>query len=379
MSLTYERLTASLEQRERSHAYRKLQGRSEGVDFCSNDYLGFAQEGEIQKEISRILETYDAQLGSTGSRLISGNHPLFDTVEKMLGDFHQTESALIFNSGYDANIGFFSTIPQRGDTIIYDELCHASIRDGIRLSVSKGHSFTHNDVRELKSKLERSTGAVYVAVESVYSMDGDEAPLSELTALCTEYEAYLVVDEAHSTGIYGTQGEGRVVSLGIQDQIFARLHTFGKAMGAHGAAWFGSAVLTEFLINYCRPFIYTTGLPIHSLAHIQSAYTFLQDSPEIIHKLRSNIQFFNDEVVRQGIEGFLPSDSPIQCIILSGNETVIRVTGAIRSKGFDVRPILHPTVAEGKERIRICLHAFNTRDEIKELLQTLANELGKSI
>ena len=169
-----------------------------------------------------------------------------------LSNFHKGESALIFNSGYDANVGFFSTIPQRGDTILYDELCHASIRDGIRLSLAKGHSFTHNDLSALRSRLELANGIIFVAVESVYSMDGDIVPLEKVLRLCKEFQAQLVVDEAHSTGIYGNKGEGLAVSLNFQDKIFARLHTFGKAMGVHGAVWISSSISRDYLINYIK-------------------------------------------------------------------------------------------------------------------------------
>ncbi|MBC8311402.1 MAG: 8-amino-7-oxononanoate synthase [Candidatus Marinimicrobia bacterium] len=377
MSTLHKRLSEKVDQRKKSNAFRQLYGPSKGVDFCSNDYLGLAQTPEIYQQTNNTLQKIGLPLGATGSRLISGNHSLYDRVEKQLCSFHRSESALIFNSGYDANIGFFSTIPQRGDTIIYDSLCHASIRDGIRLSVAKGYSFPHNDIDALRSKLELARGAIFIAVESVYSMDGDIAPLEELAQLCEEFQAYLVVDEAHSTGIYGKYGEGLVVSLGLEGSVFARLHTFGKAIGAHGAAWFGPPLLRDYLINYCRSFIYTTALPVHSLGHIESAYTFLGENPQRIQDLQLNIIYFKQQVTTMGIGEFIYSDSPIQSCIISGNEKVKSVATFIQENGFDVRPILHPTVGLGQERLRVCIHSFNSETEITELVQMLKMGIDK--
>jgi len=366
-----ERLTQKLGHRKKTNSFRQLHHLSEGIDFCSNDYLGLAKEPIVHEEISNSCKTSDIRLGATGSRLISGDSFIYQSVEEYLRKFHKGESALIFNSGYDANIGFFSTIPQRGDIILYDELCHTSIREGIRLSLAKGHSFLHNDLNALCSKLNQCSGNLFIAVESVYSMDGDIAPLKELAGLAEEFEAHLVVDEAHSTGIYGNHGEGLVALLGLEDKVFARLHTFGKAMGAHGAAWLGCQLMRDYLINYCRAFIYTTALPTYSVAHIQSAYNFLSNNPQRIEELKYNIQLFKKLVLENHIKGFILSDSPIQSCIIPGNKKVKEVTSLLQKKGFDVRPILHPTVSEGKERIRICIHTYNSHDEITQFVDTL--------
>ncbi len=371
-----ERLAQKLDHRKKTNSFRQLQCQSESIDFCSNDYLGLAKESKILQGITNSCTSH-TPFGSTGSRLISGNSSQYQSVEEYLSNFHKGESALIFNSGYDANVGFFSTIPQRGATILYDELCHASIRDGIRLSLAKSHSFPHNDLSALRAKLELANGIIFVAVESVYSMDGDNAPLKELVSLCDEFNANVIVDEAHSTGIYGNKGEGLVVSLELQDKIFARLYTFGKAMGAHGAVWIGSAILKDYLINYCRSFIYTTALPAHSVAHIQSAYDFLSENPQRIQELHHNIGLFKTLVLQNSIDGFIASDSPIQSCIVSGNKNVKSVATFMQGEGFDVHPILHPTVLEGKERIRICLHTYNTEDEITQLVHKLKVGLSK--
>lgn len=370
MASLEERLAEKVDERKNNNSFRQLPGQSAGVDFCSNDYLGLAKSPEIHQNISQLCIS-EYPLGSTGSRLISGDSSQYQSVEQFLSDFHKGEATLMFNSGYDANVGFFSTIPQRGDIILYDELCHASIRDGIRLSLAKGYSFPHNDLSQLRLKLEQFSGNIFVTIESIYSMDGDSAPIEELVRLCEEFGTHLVVDEAHSTGIYGKHGEGLVVSLGLEDKIFSRLHTFGKAIGAHGAVWIGSTIVKDYLINYCRSFIYSTALPASSIAHIQSAYTFLSENPQRIVSLHRKIQLFKELVEDNRIIGFIPSDSPIQSCIVSGNSNVKKVASHLQENGFDVRPILPPTVAEGKERIRICLHAYNTNDEISQLVHIL--------
>ena len=189
-------------------------------------------------------------------------------------------------------------------------------------------------------------------------MDGNRAAIEKFVALCEEFGAHLIVDEAHSTGIYGKYGEGLAVSLGLESKIFARLHTFGKAIGAHGAIWVGSNLLKDYLVNYCRSFIYTTALPEYSIAHIKSAYIFLLDNHHKIDLLHQKIQFFKELVEKNEIIGFIPSDSPIQSCIVPGNDNVKKVASYLQENGFDVRPILHPTVANNEERIRICIHEY---------------------
>ena len=193
----------------------------------------------------------------------------------MLADFHKAESGLIFNSGYDANLGLFSCIAKKEDTLICDELIHASIIDGCRLSYANRFRFAHNDVEDLEDKLRRSKGNIFVAVESVYSMDGDMAPLKEIAAVCKKYNASLIVDEAHATGLFGDQGRGLVSQHGLEQEVFARVHTFGKALGCHGAVILGSETLRNYLVNFARSFIFTTALPVHSLIAVKCAYEML--------------------------------------------------------------------------------------------------------
>ena len=342
------------------------------VDFCSNDYLGFSRL--LPSKLKSYPFTED-KLGSTGSRLISGNSEFYEKLERKIASFHNAEAGLIFNSGYDANVGIFSTIPRKGDTILYDSLIHASIRDGIRLSKATSYSFKHNNLEELKSKLEQTTGNIFISIESVYSMDGDEADIENIIKLSRQFNAHIIVDEAHSTGTIGKKGTGKCCDLGMEDKIFIRVHTFGKALGCHGAAVLGSNITRDYLINFCRSFIYTTALPFHNLAAIDCAYNILSDEPELKLNLNNKINYFKSKLKNNLQIQTINSNSPIQCIIIKGNENVKRVAENVQAAGFNVRPIMYPTVPNGEERLRICLHTFNTKEEIKNLTDVIKSNL----
>ncbi len=271
-----QKLASQLAARQAAGNLRSLRLPEEIVDFCSNDYLGLARNPELHR---RIGEAYarkgEALNGATGSRLISGNSPYAVELETWLASLCKAEKALVFNSGYAANTAILSAVPQKGDTILYDEYIHASLKEGARLSFAGRFAFRHNDLNDLERRLQKATGTVFVVAESVYSMDGDWAPLREMLDLCEKYGANLIWDEAHSTGLWGTDGNGLACEMGLQDRIFARIYTFGKAMGVHGACIAGSQTLINYLINFARPFIYTTALPLHSLVSIREAFHFL--------------------------------------------------------------------------------------------------------
>lgn len=350
-----------LKERNSASLYRSLQVPDGLIDFCSNDYLSFARNpctGDARQLNS----------GSTGSRSISGNSAFAEQLEREIAEFHHAEAALLFNSGYDANLGLFSCLPSRGDTLITDELIHASIIDGCRLSYANRLRFAHNDTRELEKKLRLATGTVFVAVESVYSMDGDMAPLAEIADLCIAYGAQLIVDEAHATGVFGTQGRGLVNACGLEDKIFARVHTFGKALGCHGAAVVGSDLLRNYLINFARSFIFTTALPPQSLLAIQAAYTRLREEKIDRAYLHDLIRSFRESFVPGAGMELLKSMSPIQSVVIPGAQRAKEIAAGLQSGGFDVRAITPPSVAAGKERLRISLHLHNTPEEISRLL-----------
>ena len=378
-----ENLSAKLEIRKQNNAFRKLPLSSKAIDFASNDYLGLSKSETIFHETHQyLIENNGIQNGATGSRLLSGNHKLYTETENYIAQFHKSESALIFNSGYDANIGFFSSLPQKGDLILYDELCHASIRDGIQLSNAKAYKFNHNDFEDLEKIIfrchaERSRGVllneIYIVTESVFSMDGDTPNLEELVQVSEKHNCYLVVDEAHSLGVFGEKGEGLVQYLNLQDQVFARIMTFGKGLGCHGAAILGSAELRDYLVNFSRSFIYTTGLSPHSVATILMGYHYLAKEKQNIELLKANIIHFNQEKNLLGLKQlFVRSKSAIQSAIIPGNENVKSIAQKLQEKGFDVKAILSPTVPEGQERLRFCLHSFNSKEEISEVLGLLS-------
>lgn len=380
-------LEKRLEIRKRENSFRKLNSPAQLKDFSSNDYLGFSYNSEISDLASSILKENGLldRNGSTGSRLLTGNHQLYPLTEDYIQNFHNCEAALIFNSGYDANIGFFGSVPQRGDIIFFDELVHASIREGIRLSNSRSYKFPHNDLAELeksiknhrtKVNLDNTDSSIFIITESVFSMDGDCSPLKEIVDLAEKYNAFVVVDEAHATGVFGAKGQGLVQEEGLEQKLFARIITFGKAMGSHGAAVLGSLMLKDYLINFSRSFIYTTALPPHTVATILASYHVINtsDLQRDMFALKNNIKIFRSEIKNLQINlNFIESESAIQCCVIPGNEMVKKLSNHLIDKGYDVKPILSPTVSKGKERIRICLHSFNTQKDIKHLVEELAN------
>ena len=383
-----EKLYKRLAERGERNTLRTLPKDVHGIDFSSNDYLGIANNHIVfEKAISILSEKEIVNNGATGSRLLTGNGILFNEVEKLLRELHKADSALIFNSGYDANIGLFSSVPQRDDIILYDEFIHASIRDGIKMSNARNYKFKHNDLKDLLShilrgqeKFTKSSREIYIVTESVFSMDGDSPDLKALSGLCKKFKCHLIVDEAHAMGIFGSNGCGRVQELDLQEDIFARIITFGKALGCHGAAILGSTDLNKYLINFARSFIYTTGLPPHTVATIIAAYQFMT-SPQGLKErelLHENIALFNREKERLGISSFfIPSSSAIHSCIIKGNNEVKRIAQIIQKKSFDVRPILSPTVPKGEERLRFCLHSFNSKEDICIILEHLVLAIKK--
>ena len=333
------------------------------TDFFSNDYLGFSSEEN---------DSLSYKSGSTGSRLISGNSPGAIESEQRIAEFFNVESALMFNSGYDANVGFFSSVPQRGDLVLYDELIHASVRDGLRMSFAKFNSFRHNNIDDLKAKLNKFEGTVYVAVEGLYSMDGDIAPLNAISTVCEENGAYLIVDEAHSAGVYGEHGKGLTSALDLDSKFFARLVTFGKSYGSHGAVVLGSEKLNQFLLNFARSFIYTTALPeyVYRLNADRVLSTSIASRQKRLHE---NISFFRNNFSHKGLISEV--NSPIQVLQIGDVAKVKQLAGLIQSRKIAVKPIFSPTVAEGNERLRLCFHASNTKEEIQNLIDTLT-EVG---
>jgi 8-amino-7-oxononanoate synthase len=381
-----------LEERKQQSLFRSLRTSKNLIDFCSNDYLGFS------KKLKHNSENYSFPSGATGSRLLAGNTQFVEDLEQEIADFHGAEAGLIFNSGYDANVGLLSCIPQKNDVLLTDELIHASMIDGARLSYATRYKFKHNNVEDLERKIVQSQappaprggasesdlkygfnspsgggGATFIALESVYSMDGDLANLEAIANLSEKYGANLIVDEAHATGIFGKNGRGLVSELGLENKIFARIITFGKALGCHGAIVLGSRNLRDYLINFARPFIYTTAAPMHTHESVRQAYQLLKSPNFSNKKLHTLIHFFKEQASQVPDLELIESLSAIQCIIISGNEKCREVALKLQNEGLDIRPIVSPTVPKGKERLRICLHEFNTEGDILRIFDVLKN------
>jgi 8-amino-7-oxononanoate synthase len=360
-------LQSKIQEREDGDFLRTLTVRTGMTDFCSNDYLGIVR--------NRLLEPFmheGDRHGSSGSRSLAGNSTLAEETEVRIARFHESESAVLFNSGYNANIGVLSSIPQRGDVILYDALSHASIRDGIRLSMANSFPFRHNDMEDLANKLHhhRQTGSgnIFVATETVFSMDGHLAPVQELVEHCEKFDAHLMIDEAHAIGVIGERGEGLVQSMNLHHRVFARIYTYGKAPGCHGAAVTGSAMLKQYLVNFARPFVFTTALPAVAVRAIDASYQVFPGMQEERKQIRKLIQQFQSSTLRHEK---LASPTAVQGVIVPGNTEVKKLAATLAEANLDVRPILYPSVPRGLERLRISLHSFNTAEEVRGLAHYL--------
>ncbi len=360
----------ALEERKKQHLFRRLPLLPEGIDFYSNDYLGFAQSQALYHSIEKEFEKAPKQNGATGSRLLSGNSNYAEVVEKEIVNFHKAESALIYTSGYTANLGLISALATKDTTLICDELIHASLIDGARLGHAQKVRFKHNDPSDLNERLSKTNGQKIVVVESIYSMDGDMCPLQEIVELCKKFEALLVVDEAHAIGVYGDQGEGLVQSLGLQDHVFARIMTYGKGPGIHGAAVVGPTWLREYQINFSRSIIFSTAPTYHLFSSISAMYKFMADANKERNSLREIVRYFIEKRIKT--EGqWLTSNSQIQSLIVPGNEQVVSLGKTLKEAGIHALPVRKPSVAEGAERIRFCIHAYNTKQEVDMLFEKL--------
>ncbi len=349
----------ALAKRKREGILRTLRSGQNGVDFYSNDYLGFAGNKDFQKILLKTVQENPALLkGSTGSRLISGNSDIVTETEKFIAEKHQCEAALLFPSGYNANLALLSALPTRHDTVVVDEKIHRSVHDACKLSNAKKVKFKHNDCNHLEDILKRQKGTVYIAVESLYSMDGDFCPLQEIAELAEKYNAGLMVDEAHAFGVFG---------YGLHEKVLATVVTYGKALGTHGAAVLTNDLIKSYLINFASPFIYTTATHDFLWMSISKGYEFLNKNQAASVQLQENIRTF-----RKGdLQSPSHENSPIQAIIIPDNHQLKELSKTLSDKGFLTYPVFSPTVKEGTERLRICLHSFNTESEISELTKII--------
>ncbi|WP_240931647.1 8-amino-7-oxononanoate synthase [Parasedimentitalea denitrificans] len=355
--------------------YRSLMPRT-GHDFASNDYLGLAGS-DVLRDAANAALARGVPVGAGGSRLLRGNDGEHQLLESEAAAFFGTESALFINGGFTGNMAIFSALPQHGDLVLYDALIHASTHDGMRLGRAETRSFAHNDVSAAENAItqwraEGGTGQIWIAVEAVYSMDGDCAPIAELSDLATREGAVLVLDEAHSTGVFGDQGRGLGHAIAHLPNVLS-LHTCGKALGVSGALICGASTLIETLINKARAFIFATAPSPLNAALVRASLQELRDNParqqqawELIHHSQAEAEKYC------GLRGF---QSQILPIIIGDDKRTMAVASALQERGYDMRGIRPPTVPRGTSRLRVSVTLNTSKQMISALFADLAQEL----
>ncbi len=364
------RIHESLTTLERQGLRRALEEPS-GIDLCSNDYLGFAQHPRIRCRFADASQSLG--VGSTGSRLLRGHRSAFAAVERRFARFKNVPASLFLGSGWAANLAVLSSVPREGDMVFSDELNHASLIDGIRLSKARKVVFPHCDATALSRLLasEPCSGQRFIVTESLFSMDGDLAPLTEYTALQSRYDLALIVDEAHAVGIYGESGSGLIEERGCRDGIFLSMNSAGKALGVGGAFVCGPEWAIDYLVQTARPFIFSTAPPPAIAEAVDEALTVLAEEPAT----RSRIRQLGSSV--RGSLGLPGADSPIIPIVLGANDKAVLAADRLRDAGFDARAIRPPTVPAGTARLRVSLHANLTDREIDGFVKCLRGILKR--
>lgn len=346
-----------------------------GIDFASNDYLGLSSSPRLAAAVQEAIAR-GVPLGSGGSRLLRGNDPEHELLEEEAARFFGAESALFFSAGYAANVALLSTLPQRGDLIVHDELVHASMHEGLRLTRATAVSALHNDAqsfddvaREWRAK--GNTGRIWLAFETLYSMDGDMADVIAMAEVAERHDAIMIIDEAHATGVFGTDGRGIAATLdGRADTIVLR--TCGKAMGCEGALVLGPKVVRDFLVNRGRPFIFSTAPSPLVCAAVREAIRILVDEPQRREAMQSLVAHAERVLAPHGA---MPSGSQILPLILHEDARTMAVASALQAKGFDVRGIRPPTVPQGTSRLRISLTLNATPEDVDALGLALGEAL----
>jgi 8-amino-7-oxononanoate synthase len=369
------KLEQELSELRKKDRYRSLKTYS-GIDFGSNDYLGFATDTKLRLEAIEAFK--NLALSSSSSRLLPGHHAEHLEAEKAFANFIGAESALLFNSGYDANHALLTTLPTRHDLILYDERSHASIYDGVHASLAKSQRFQHNSAEDLARHLKRVRQSfqpvqIFVVLESVYSIDGDVANLKEIVEVANEFKAIVIVDEAHATGVVGKRGEGLVKDTIHRNDNIITVHTCGKALGAAGAFVCGSKTITEYLINKARGFIYTTALPpIISLQIINAIKRLESEGSELIKSLRERSDYARAEL-RRCLTKWSVTDgiTPIISIIIGKDEDALHAAQSLADAGFDVPAVRPPTVSEGTARLRLNVSLRHSDKELRDVVEAI--------
>lgn len=381
MKVLLRELEGQLEKIRAQSLYRKLTD-PRGIDFSSNDYLGLSRDPAFRAALLEKLSqaTGADSLFSPASRLLRGNTARHQVLEQRLALFKGTEAALIFPTGYQANIGLLTTLVDPQDRVLSDTQNHASIIDGLRLSRCQKKVFPHLDVKAIESTLADPypQGKTLLVTESLFSMDGDIAPLDTYADLAEKYGACLIVDDAHATGVFGDEGgSGLTETFGVQKRVTTVLSTFGKALGLFGAFVAGPKVVIEYLVNRCRPFIFTTALPPLLLYGIEVALDMLHAEPQRRRRVCGLADRLRDRL-QEGNLDTLDSAGPIVPVLLEESELALQVAERLQQKDFDIRAIRPPTVAPGTARLRISVHADHTERQIDQLAEALVEVMSKS-
>ena len=349
-----------------------------GVDLSSNDYLGLAAHPSVKQRMSEAVLAEGC--GSTGSRLLRGQRDCFTHVEQRFAGWKRTEASLYFGSGYLANIAVMSTFLQEGDVVFSDELNHASLIDGLRLSRARRVVFAHKDIDELARLIERerpAAGQKFLVTESLFSMDGDEAPLAEYAALCRATGTALIADEAHAVGIYGAHGSGLIEEMGIEDDVFISINTAGKALGVGGAFVAGSRWSIDYLVQSARPFIFSTAPPPAMCAAIDAALDCVEQEPQRRSKLIESSVFLRELLSAEGVS-VGPGMSQIVPVIIGDSEHAVLIAESLQAMGFDVRAIRPPSVPQGMSRLRISVNVVLSKETLSEFAHALIGVLENS-
>ena len=369
MSL-FDRWTTALGQLRAQGRFRQF-APPVGIDFTSNDYLGYASLPNPPAD--------DLSRSGAASRLLRGHHPIWDEVESILANWHRTEAVLMMTSGYAANEGLISTLMEPGDWVASDELNHACIVDGLRLARCRRFVFRHNDLNHLEEGLKAEAAKNepgrerFVVTEALFSMDGDRAPLPEIAALCDRFGSYLIVDEAHSTGCFGPSGSGCVDAAGVRDGVLASVHTGGKALALPGAYIAGSRLLKDYLTNRCRHLIFTTALPPAVGSWWTAGVARVQRDAAGRERLHANAAHFRTELGRHGVPAH--GSEYVVPVIVGDDPPAVAAAARIREQGFDVRAIRPPSVPPGTARLRISVHA----DHEPAVLTRLAGSVAEAL
>ena len=345
-------------------------GKKEYIDFSSNDYLGLSNHPKLKKAAQEALETYGA--GSSGSRLLSGDLEICHKLEKAVAKFKGKEAALVFNSGYQANIGIVSALYGAGDCIFSDKLNHASIIDGLLLSGAKFFRFSHNDIGHLESLLIKERAKfknAMIITETIFSMDGDRPDLKSLVSLKEKFDCRLMVDEAHATGIYGKNGSGVVEEEGLSDKVDLIMGTFSKALGSFGAYLAASGQMIDYMVNKCRSFIYSTALPPAIIAANLASIGVIKEEPHRREALLKSAEYFRNALKAKGFEA--RGSSQIIPAIIGDNHTALNLAEALQKKGYWVMPIRPPTVPKGEARLRFSITYDHGIATLKKLIDDI--------